>query len=288
MSKRNAIILAAGTSSRFVPLSQECPKGLLEVKGEILIERQIRQLKEAGIEDITIVLGYKAEKFRYLQNKYGLSIVINEDYDKYNNTSSIIRVIEKLDNTFVCCSDHYFSKNVFIGDFEDSFYSALYSSGPTNEYCLELENDYIKHVSIGGENAWYMVGHVYFNHSFSTVFREIMKAEYMKEETRFGYWEDVYIKYIEQLPMKVNYYNSDDIYEFDSLDELRLFDKTYISDTRSSVIKTICKHLHCQESDVHSFKNRKHIGPYLDFDFKVNSACFNYNDKTGPIIINSL
>ena len=40
----NAIIMAAGTSSRFAPLSYEMPKALIEVKGEILIERQIRQL----------------------------------------------------------------------------------------------------------------------------------------------------------------------------------------------------------------------------------------------------
>ena len=37
MTKRNAIIMAAGTSSRFVPLSVERPKGLLEVKGEVRI-----------------------------------------------------------------------------------------------------------------------------------------------------------------------------------------------------------------------------------------------------------
>jgi len=41
----NAIIMAAGTSSRFAPLSYEKPKSLIEVKGEVLIERQIRQLK---------------------------------------------------------------------------------------------------------------------------------------------------------------------------------------------------------------------------------------------------
>ena len=39
----NAVILAAGTSSRFAPLSWERPKALIPVKGEILIERQIRQ-----------------------------------------------------------------------------------------------------------------------------------------------------------------------------------------------------------------------------------------------------
>ena len=43
----NAIIMAAGLSSRFAPLSYEKPKALITVKGEVLIERQIRQLKEA-------------------------------------------------------------------------------------------------------------------------------------------------------------------------------------------------------------------------------------------------
>ena len=62
----NAVIMAAGTASRFAPLSYERPKGLLEVKGEVLIERQIRQLKEAGVDDITVVVGYKAEMFEYL------------------------------------------------------------------------------------------------------------------------------------------------------------------------------------------------------------------------------
>ncbi|MBQ1982979.1 MAG: NTP transferase domain-containing protein, partial [Clostridia bacterium] len=45
----NAVIMAAGTASRFAPLSYERPKALISVKGEVLIERQIRQLKEAGV-----------------------------------------------------------------------------------------------------------------------------------------------------------------------------------------------------------------------------------------------
>ena len=55
----NAVIMAAGMASRFVPLSLEMPKGLLKVKNEVLIERQIEQLKAKGINEIVIVLGYK-------------------------------------------------------------------------------------------------------------------------------------------------------------------------------------------------------------------------------------
>lgn len=58
----NAIIMAAGLSSRFAPISYERPKALITVKGEVLIERQIRQLQEVGIKEIIIVVGYKKEQ----------------------------------------------------------------------------------------------------------------------------------------------------------------------------------------------------------------------------------
>ena len=52
MKVNNAIIMAAGTASRFAPLSFEKHKALIEVKGEILIERQIRQLQEADRKSV--------------------------------------------------------------------------------------------------------------------------------------------------------------------------------------------------------------------------------------------
>ncbi len=259
----NAIIMAAGTSSRFVPLSLEKPKGLLEVKGEVLIERQIRQLKEAGVEDITVVIGYKAAAFDYLQDKFGVSLVYNEDYNRYNNTSSVIRVIDRLSDTFICCSDHYFSRNVFLDKADESYYAARYAEGQTGEYCLNLdEHDYIKDVKVGGHDAWYMAGHVYFTDPFSRKFREIMNIEYSKDSVRNGYWEDVYIEHINELPMQVKRYADSDIFEFDTLDELREFDDSYVEDTRSAILKDICKRMSWKESDItnitkHSFAESK-------------------------------
>ena len=68
----NAIILAAGTSSRFAPLSYERPKALITVKGEILIERQIRQLQQAGVPEIFVVTGYRSEQLVYVADKFGV------------------------------------------------------------------------------------------------------------------------------------------------------------------------------------------------------------------------
>lgn len=248
----NAIIMAAGTSSRFAPLSYEKPKGLLQVKGEILIERQIRQLQEAGISDIIVVVGYMAELFEYLKDKYGVKLVLNEDYNRYNNTSSIIRVIDLLEDSFICSSDNYFPNNVFAEKPKDSYYSALYAEGETAEYCLTVDdNDYITDVKVGGADAWYMVGHVFFNKEFSEKFRDIMKREYDRGETRLGYWEDVYLRYINQLPqMKIHRYQPHDIEEFDSLEELRLFDDKYINDTGCVIFHNICEVLKCEEGDI--------------------------------------
>ena len=271
--KRNAIILAAGTSSRFVPLSYEYPKGLLEVRGEILIERQIRQLLEAGIDDITIVVGYMASKFLYLKEKYGVNVIYNEDYAQYNNSSSMIRVIDRLENTYICSSDNYFPENVFKGNPVQGYYSVLYSEGPTDEYCICINSrNEIDSVTIGGHDSWYMVGHVYFDADFSKHFNKLFKEEYENPETRKGYWEDVYIRHLESLPrLQINKYNKGQIEEFDSLDELRLFDESYKDNTHSEIISFIAEKMGCKESDLYGFSPVKTKGTCDSFIFLKNN-----------------
>ena len=74
---RHAVILAAGFGLRMIPINREVPKALLEVRGEVLIERQIRQLKEAGVEDISVVTGFMKERFEYLIDEFGVDLIIN-------------------------------------------------------------------------------------------------------------------------------------------------------------------------------------------------------------------
>ena len=245
--RKNAIILAAGTSSRFVPISFEIPKSLLKVRGEVLIERQIKQLQEAGIYDITVVVGYKKELFYYLKDKYNVSIVNNEDYHIYNNTSSLMRVLDKLENTYICSSDNYFTKNVFLEDEEQAYYSAIYINGKTDEYCIQYaKENLITEVTIGGENSYVMLGHVYFDKAFSDSFKKILKNEYKTEETKKKLWEQVYIKYISSLKMKIKKYPDEVIFEFDSLEELRKFEPTFLSNTK--IMKEISEYFHCKEN----------------------------------------
>lgn len=274
---KNAIIMAAGMSSRFVPLSFEKPKGLLNVKGELLIEREICQLQNVGITDITVVVGYMKEKFFYLEDKYGVKIVVNEDYYRYNNTSTLMKVLNQLSNTFICSSDNYFVENVFEPYVYRSYYAAVYATGKTDEYCIETNSHgRIKKVTIGGENCWYMLGHAYFDHSFSDRFKEILVKEYSSAETKEHLWENLYMRYIDSLEMYIKKYDADKLFEFDSLEELRLFDQNYINNADSRILHNICGVLQCEMKDIVDFQAIKAGLTNASFRFRVDNKSYVY------------
>lgn len=255
---QNAVIMAAGMSSRFAPLSYEIPKGLLKVKGQRLIEREIEQLQEAGIEDITVIVGYMQEKMFYLAEKYGVKIVVNNDYYKYNNCSSLMLVRDQLSNTYICSSDNYFVENPFEKYVYRGYYSTIFAEGETDEYCaIEDANHIIKGIQIGGENTWAMVGHVYFDRAFSEKFVEILEKEFKHEPYKEQLWEDYYSRHVNELHLIARHYSADIIKEFDSLDELRQFDERYLMNANSEIIDNICDTLDCIASDIMNIKPLK-------------------------------
>lgn len=279
----NAVIMAAGLSSRFAPLSHEKPKALINVRGEILVERQIRQLRNAGIADILLVVGYKKEMFYYLKEKFGIHILENTEYAVRNNNSSLYVARKYLKNTYICSADNYFTVNPFEQEVEESYYSALYADGPTKEWCLECdEDDWITNVKIGGKDSWYMMGHVFFSEKFSEKFVEILCREYEWEKTKDKLWENIYIDHIQELPMKIRKYQTNDIYEFDSLDELRLFDMKYLKNSGSQTMKELAGRLNCGEEELICLKPLKDCtGQVEGVSFIYDSEKYEYIYKTG-------
>ena len=279
----NAIIMAAGTSSRFAPLSYEKPKALTEVKGEVLIERQIRQILDAGIKDIIIVTGYKKEQLEYLKRKFGVKLVENKEYLTRNNNSTINAVKDLLNNSFVCSSDNYFAQDPFEAVVDDSYYAAVYSAGPTQEWCLtEDAEGYIDSVKIGGSDAWYMLGHTFWNEKFSRSFLSILEDIYDVPETAGKLWEAIYMEHLDVLKMKMRRYPGDYIFEFDTLDELREFDNTYKDDTRSVIMKEIAERLGCRQSSITGvsvYKNTDNSASGIYFDVCGNRYKYDYETK---------
>lgn len=264
----NAIIMAAGTASRFAPISYEKPKALITVKGEVLIERQIRQLKEAGIHEIIVVTGYKAEQFEYLRKKLGVTLVHNPEYLTKNNHSSIYAVKDYLKNSYICSSDNYFLQNPFENEVENSFYSCVFAKGKTQEWCISEKNGWIENVVVGGEDSWVMLGHVFWSKSFSRKFISILEEEYTRPETANKLWETIYIEHITELPLSIRKYPDDYIFEFDTLDELREFDLTYWNNSGSNILKKCADALGIEEKDltqIKAFKDKDNAAAGFSF-----------------------
>lgn len=275
----NAVIMAAGTASRFAPLSYERPKALIEVKGEVLIERQIRQLQEAGIPQIIVVVGYMKEDFRYLEDKFGVILVDNDSYLTRNNNASIYAAKDYIRNTYICSSDNYFNENPFESEVDEAYYAAVFAQGHTEEWCMQEDAEgFICDVQVGGEDAWFMLGHVFWSEEFSKAFLEILEKIYDLPETANVLWEKIFMDHLDVLKMKIRKYPESFIFEFDTLDELRQFDTSYIDDTRSEILQSVAQTLGCRQRDiqeVHSYKD--HTNAAAGVRFRVKDKYYEYS-----------
>jgi choline kinase len=87
-----AIILAAGEGKRLRPLTSSTPKCLVKIWGKSMLERQLEQLLNLGIDDITVVTGYCKEKIE----KLNINTVFNAEFDSSNMVFSLSKVLPEL------------------------------------------------------------------------------------------------------------------------------------------------------------------------------------------------
>jgi CTP:phosphocholine cytidylyltransferase-like protein/thiamine kinase-like enzyme len=275
MKVDNAIILAAGFGSRFVPLTFTLPKGLIPVKGTPMIERQIQQLKEKGVNEIIIVVGYLKEKFDYLIDKYGIKLIYNPEYAAKNNLASLYYARNYLKNTYILSADNWIESNIFSSCESKSWYSCVYKQGLTSEWCLRFDDDgRINHVAVGGENSWVMYGPVFFNKQFSDIFSLMIKNYYNKPGTEEWFWENVFIEEIEKLDLYIRKDSDNNIYEFENLEELRQFDFEFGNNTQNRELAIIADVFNIQENEISGIKNIKAGMTNRTFRFIVNEEAY--------------
>lgn len=252
----NAIVLAAGMSTRFVPFSYEKPKGLTVVKGEVLIERQIRQLKEAGVKEIVLVLGHMMEKFLYLIDKYGVKVVVNNEYRYKNTHSSVYFARDYLKNSYICCADNYFPQSIFHQYEYHSLYSVLYMEGTwRGERGVTTDN---KGLIIATQrpavDQWVMNGYAYFDREFSGAFKRILEDMWNAPGSDSLYWEQVYAEHVNELHLYAVKHTDYEVMEFDSVAELEKFDPEFIKYNDMTLTRNICSTLNCTPSDIHDIR----------------------------------
>lgn len=281
---KNAIILAAGKSSRFAPFTYEKPKALFCVKGEILIERQIEQLKEAGVDDIYIVVGYMKEKFFYLEQKFGVKLIVNNEFGKKGNLYSLFVARKHLANTYVCCADQYFIHNPFFDENPEnkSYRACSYHSGKFREFGVSVSDaDVITDLRIGGSDSLTMVGHAYMNKNFSALFRSFMEKEIQDFGIASMFWEEFYGKHIKDLTFYSKNYTTEDILEFDDIDDLREFDSEFLVNVDSEIITNICSTICCNPNNISNISVINAGLTNVSFAFSVGDIRYVYRHPGG-------
>lgn len=216
----NAIILAAGMGTRLRPLTNEIPKCLVKVSGVPMVERQIQYLHEAGITDITLVSGYKAEKLDYLKDKYGVDIVFNERYDSCNNIYSLYKVLDRFGDTWVIEGDVFMNKNCFTKDINQSTYFAKYHEHYENEWGLEADDKgRLVNISIGNGQGCVMSGISYWSKDDAKQISESLKYTIQNLDYTEYFWDHAVISIYRSLIIFVKSFA--DIYEIDNVTDLR-------------------------------------------------------------------
>lgn len=218
---KNAIILAAGYGMRMVPINLSTPKALLEVNGEPLIERTIKELHEVGVTDITIVVGFMKERFDYLIDEYGVELVTNPNYASKNNISSLALVTDRISNTYIIPSDIWCDKNPFNSHELYSWY--MVSDIVDNESDVRV-NRKMELVKVGenvGGNA--MVGIAYLLEEDAKLIREKIKKAAESGKHDHDFWEIVLYQG-DKMVIPARVVHASNVVEINTYEQLRELD----------------------------------------------------------------
>jgi L-glutamine-phosphate cytidylyltransferase len=104
-----SIIIAAGLGTRLKGYTEALPKCMLKFGNKTLLERQLEVYRECGIDDISVIRGFKKEKINFK----GLHYFENNDFENNNILNSLFYAEEAINgNVVISYSDILFDSNV--------------------------------------------------------------------------------------------------------------------------------------------------------------------------------
>lgn len=241
---RRAVILAAGFGMRMVPINTETPKGLLQVHGERLIDRLIRQLHQAGIRDIRVVVGFLKEQYEYLIDEFGVELVVNPDYARKNNLHSVDRVRSALSDCYVVPCDLYCTENPFRTHEFYSWYMVSEAPAPDSTVRVNRKQALIP-VS---ENGNRMIGICYLTADDGRKVSEKVHALCLDSRMDGAFWEEALYAEGKMLPA-ARVVPEGQVVEINTYEQLRELDGDS-DQLQNDAIGTICRVFDASPRDI--------------------------------------
>ncbi|WP_322151753.1 phosphotransferase [Paratractidigestivibacter sp.] len=273
---KRAVILAAGKSSQFFPPLYDKPKGLFEYWGEVLIERQIRQLREAGVEDVAVVIGYEKERFFYLEDAFGADLIVSERWADESNLSSLDLVRDRLGGAFLCCADHWYAKNPFVdfGGAKRSVRMVREQADATHELVVVSESDgRLNHLRGGAPSGTCMVGAAYISPEWAKEFFELYDAERNYIGVKSLLWEQFWGRHADELPL-YGVPAPEGMREFDSMEELGA--DGVLANVSAAAVGNICRLLECAPAEISEIMPLNAGLTNVSFSFRCKGKKFVY------------
>ena len=244
---RNAIILAAGFGMRMVPINTSTPKALLEVNGEPLIERTIRQLHEVGITNITVVVGFMKEQFEYLIDEYGVDLAVNSEYSKRNNLHSLAYVAGRIDNSYIIPCDIWCAVNPYSRTEPYSWYMVSDKMDEDSTVRVNRKRELVMVSEKEAGNA--MIGIAYLTGREAQIVRENLRRMDTDEDFDDEFWERALYGERDRMILQAKTVSASDFVEINTYEQLRELDSGS-NHLQSDAIHTICGALGCSVSDI--------------------------------------
>ena len=243
---KNAIILAAGFGMRMVPINTETPKGLLEIKGERLIERTIRQLHEVGITEIYIVVGFMKEQYEYLIDEYGVDLIVAPDYTSKNNLHSLKTAADHLSNSYIIPCDIWCEKNPYSRNELYSWYMVSDLVDDDSTVRVNRKQELVVQKEQAGGNA--MIGICYLLEAEAAIVRE--RLEELGRDSRYdgAFWEETLYRK-DRMIVTARVVHAADAVEINTYEQLREIDSDS-SQLQTDAIQVICEALGAQQNEV--------------------------------------
>lgn len=243
---KKAIILAAGFGMRMVPINMEMPKGLLEVNGEPLIERLIKQLHEVGVWDIYVVVGFLKERYEYLIDEFGVELIVNTDYAVKNNIHSLYKAVSHLYNCYVVPCDIWCDRNPFHQHELYSWYMVSDLISEDSDVRINRKGELVRIPRSSSGNE--MIGIAYLVGKQAEFVKKKIKKFCEDEKYDDAFWE-IALYDADKMIVQAKSVRSVDVVEINTYEQLRDLDSDS-DQLKSDAIDVISESLKVREDEI--------------------------------------